>query len=443
VENPEQTTKLKSVSIIGGGFCGLAAAYDLAKAGVKVKIFERDKELGGLAGVFEVSPGCFLEKFYHHWFSSDRHIIDWCKELGIEDKISFRKTNTGLYFSNTKFRLSSPLDLLTFKPLSLISRIRTGIMVLLARRINDYKKLEDQTAEEWICKTAGKESYEIVWRPLLSGKFGPDAKDVSAVWFWNKIKLRGSSRGDDGGEQLAYIDGGFKEVIKAIEGNLKSLGVEVYRNTPIKEIKTNQVSVESVITESGQEFKSDKVLVTTPLPTFTSLCPTLSPEYRSKINQIRFLGNICLVLILDRSLSDTYWLNVADPDFPFVGIIEHTNFDPPERFGGKHIVYLSKYLSTKDERYSYTEEQLWNYALPYISRMFPEFSPSWVTEKFLWREPYSQPLITEHYSELIPSFNTPIENLHLATMAQVYPEDRGTNYAVREGRLAARKLLGL
>ena len=140
-------------------------------------------------------------------------------------------------------------------------------------------------------------------------------------------------------------------------------------------------------------------------------------------------------------MSDTYWLNVADPDFPFVGIIEHTNFDPPERFGGKHIVYLSKYLSTSDERYSYDAEQLWNYALPFISRMFPNFSTDWVTDKFLWKEPYSQPLMVKHYSEILPGLDTPIANLHLATMAQVYPEDRGTNHAVREGRAAGRGLL--
>jgi len=434
--------KPQSIAIIGAGFTGLAAAYDLAKAGVQVDIFERDPAIGGLAGVFKVAPECYLEKFYHHWFASDRAVIDWCGELGIGPKISFRKTNTGLYFSNSRFRLSSPLDLLTFKPLSLLSRIRTGLMVLRARRVSEWKALEDISAEDWIIQMAGRESYEVIWRPLLAGKFGPDAKDVSAVWFWNKIKLRGSSRSEDGGEALAYIEGGFETVLQSIEENLRKLGVNIHLNSPIQSIQVEDNRFTSLYL-AERTHSADRLLVTTPLPIFAKLCPALPPEYADRLSRIRYLGNICLVLVLEKSLSETYWLNVADPDFPFVGIIEHTNFDPPARFGGKHIVYLSKYLSTADPRYGFSADEMWEYALPFIKRMFPQFSADWVKEKYLWKEPYSQPLVVKRYSELIPSFDTPIRGVHLATMAQVYPEDRGTNYAVREGRKVAAHLLQL
>ena len=80
-----------------------------------------------------------------------------------------------------------------------------------------------------------------------------------------------------------------------------------------------------------------------------------------------------------------------------------------------------------------TPEQVFEYSLPYIQRMFPEFDRSWVTRHHVWRAPYAQPIVEKHYSRLIPDVRTPIDGVFLSTMAQVYPEDRGTNYAVREG----------
>jgi protoporphyrinogen oxidase len=185
---------------------------------------------------------------------------------------------------------------------------------------------------------------------------------------------------------------------------------------------------------------SDAVLATVPLPHFMRMTPGLPQEYVERHSQIRFLGNVCLVLRLKRSLSSTYWLNVADPSFPYVGIIEHTNFDDPANFDGRRIAYLSKYLPTSEAMFRMSDSELFEYSLPYIQRIFPEFTREWVEGSFVWRAEYSQPVITKHYSKLIPDEQTPIEGLWLSTMAQVYPEDRGTSYAVRHGRAVARRI---
>jgi protoporphyrinogen oxidase len=147
------------------------------------------------------------------------------------------------------------------------------------------------------------------------------------------------------------------------------------------------------------------------------------------------------VLRLNRSLSSTYWLNVADPTFPFVGIIEHTNLDPKENYNGEHIVYLSKYLPTTESLFSLNNDDYYAYCEPFIKRIFPEFDRSWVNSYHVWKAHFSQPVITERYSQLIPDTKTPIESLWLGTMAQIYPEDRGTNYAVRYGRRIARDII--
>ena len=421
----------KTAAIIGGGFCGLAAAYELAKAGIEVTLFEKDNELGGLAGTFEVSPGKRLEKFYHHWFSSDIDILNFIEEIGLGDRIKFCPSRTGFYHANSIFRLASPWDLLRFSPLPLVDRIRTGLMALYCRRIENWQVLEDVLAKDWIQKIAGKKSFEVVWGPLLQGKFGAAWEEISAVWFWNKLKLRGSSRKGAGEEKLAYFEGGFGALIDAVKIELSKMGVKFVLGVEAK--------VEKGLVVNGASY--NQVLVTTSLPDFTNLATDLPTDYLAKLAQIKFLGNVCLVLKLKRSLSSSYWLNVADPSFPFVGIIEHTNIDDKDNYGGSHIAYLSKYVPETDALFKMEPDPFFEFALPHLKKIFPDLERSWVDSYFLWKAKNSQPLVTKHYSKLIPDFKTPISGLWLSSMAQIYPEDRGTNYAIKYGRRVAKQML--
>lgn len=433
-------TNDKEVIIIGAGYTGLSAAFDLCKAGCKVTIYEADGDIGGLAGTFELTPGVRVEKFYHHWFTSDLDVLGLIDELGLSHLKQYRSSNTGLYYTNSVFRLASPLDLLTFSPLPLLDRIRTGFMALYARRVEDWHPLEDISAKEWLIKHGGKKAYDAIWNPLMQGKFGVEADNVSAVWIWNKLKLRGSSRDKKGGESLVYFGGGFGALTDGIRSALEEMGVTIHLKTPVESILIENGRSIGVKTAHGVH-KADKVLSTIPLPQFLQITPQLPETFRSQCEEIRFLGNSCLVLRLARSLSSTYWLNVADPTFPFVGIIEHTNLDSKENYNGDHIVYLSKYLPTSEKLFSFTTDEMLEYCIPFIQRIFPEFDRSWILSHHVWKAHYSQPVITKQYSSSIPNLKTPVENLWLCTMAQIYPEDRGTNYAVRYGRRVAKDIL--
>lgn len=426
----------KTINIVGAGFTGLTMAYHLSKAGWKVNLFEKDAEVGGLAGSYKIGDQ-YLEKFYHHWFTSDKAVTDLIKELQCEEKIIVRPIKNGMYYANNFFKLSSPMDLLKFKPLNIIGRIRLGFVVLAVRMIKDWKKLESITAKDWLLKICGKQGYTIVWEPLLKGKFGRYAEDVSAVWFWNKLKLRGGSRGEKGKEYLAYYKGGFASLANTMVAEIEKNQGKVFVSKPVVEVNNTELK-----TADGELFPADKTVMTIPFPIISKLLGNnVSEAYKKELNRIQYLGNVCLTLELKHSLSEIYWLNVNDPGFPFVGVIEHTNFEPTESYKGRHIVYLSKYLPTDETLYNMTEAEFFTYAMTYIKKMFPAFEDSWVLDYHVWKEAYSQPLVTLHYSRIIPDYKTPLPNVLINTMAQIYPEDRGTNYAVREGKLIAERII--
>jgi protoporphyrinogen oxidase len=430
----------KKICIVGAGFTGLSAAFELSAAGHHVTLFEKESDIGGLAGTCEIRPGVRVEKFYHHWFTSDTDVLTLIDQLGLGHLKRYVNSNTGLYYANSIFRLTRPLDLLTFTPIPLLDRIRTGLMALRARRIEDWRPLEALSAEEWLLKLGGRRAYEVIWKPLMQGKFGAEAAHVSAVWMWNKLKLRGSSRDTKGAESLVYFGGGFGALTDGIRAALTERGVVIKTSCGVRRICTRDGAAVGIESDAGVS-PADEVLVTLPIPQFLEIAPELPRDYQQRCQEIRYLGNSCLILRLNRSLSSTYWLNVADPTFPFVGIIEHTNLDAPANYGGDHIVYLSKYLSTSDPLFSLPPDEYYAYCEPFIKKIFPSFSREWVLSHHLWKAHYSQPVITRHYSKLIPAESTPIRNLWLSTMAQIYPEDRGTNYAVRYGRRIAQRMI--
>ena len=427
------------VAIIGAGFCGLAAGFELSKLGIRVTILEQDSDIGGLAGSFSVN-GMRLEKFYHHWFTNDEHVMQLVTELGTQQDVLFRPGRTGMYYANDFFKLSTPLDLLRFSPLPVVDRLRLGLLALRARRINDWRDLEQLSATEWLTRLGGEKAYDCVWDPLLRGKFGDAASDISAVWFWNKLKLRGGSRDSTGDEKLAYYRGGFAALADELVARIESTGGRVRTNAAVKELVTRSGRVTGIVA-AGEHHPADAVIATPALPIIADLVePHVTGEYVDSLRRIRYLANVCIVLGLDRSLSDTYWLNVNDPSFPFVGLIEHTNFEPAETYAGRHIVYLSRYLPETDPFYHLADHELMDRVIPSVQRMFPAFSPDWLLGYDVWRARYAQPIVERGYGRLIPSNETPLSGFYISTMAQIYPEDRGTNYAVREGRRVGRQV---
>jgi len=422
------------VIIVGAGFTGLTAGLELARAGRKVLIIEKDDAPGGLAGTFEFKSGVTIEKFYHHWFNNDEYVPQLARELGLEDQIVTLPSRTGMYFNGKLWRLSTPFDLLKFSPLSLLDRIRLGLLVFKVRQIKDWKTIEHLTIREWLEPLCGKNVFRIVWEPLIESKFSIFADAVNAVWFWKKLVLRGSTRDKQGGEQLAYFKGGFGRLAQGIANEIVKLGGEIRYGVEVTSVQSEGGRVTALNTRDGALAAREFLLT----PSFAIIAKMFNgaadEKWLTSLRRVNYLGNMCLVLQMDRSLSDTYWLNVNDPGFPFVGVIEHTNFDPPENYDGKHIVFISRYLATQDPVWSFGDKEYLDFAIEHLQRMFPEFNESWVKEFRVWRAEYAQPVTERDYSKYVPKRETPFANATISTMAQIYPEDRGTNYAIREGK---------
>jgi protoporphyrinogen oxidase len=422
------------IAIIGAGYSGMVAAYDLKKADHDVTIFESAEYVGGLASGFkEPHWDWSVEKFYHHWFQSDSEMLGLIRELGLEDKVRFPRPLTVMLYKNKWYPFDSIINALRFPGLGFgLNKIRFGFVGLFLRLTNNWRALEKVTADEWMLKYAGKQVYEQMWKPLLIGKFGPYYKDVNMAWMWARIKARST--------RLGTFEGGFQKFADLFAEKLRQMGVEIKLKAQINTIKQDQAS--GGLSVDGESF--DKVLVTTSPNLMARLCPDLPKNYLKGLLELKSMGAVVMTLALKYSLSKDgyYWFNVPkDEGYPFLALVEHTNFVPKENFGGDHIVYAGDYLELGHEYFSMSDDELLERFIPAFQKFNPEFSRDWVKKIWVNKTNYAQPVPLVNHSKNIPEVQTPIQGLYFASMSQVYPWDRGTNFAVEIGRKAARLML--
>lgn len=431
----------KRIGVIGGGFAGLTAALRLAQAGHDVTLWEKGR-FGGQAATIPYGD-TRIEIFYHHLFQSDSSIVALADELGIGDKLMWLPSDVG-YFSNGRILpLNGALDLLKLNILPLRDRIRLGLVTLYLQKTSKWEKFESVTAHEWLQRALGKNAYDKTLGAQLKAKFGSYYDKVAMVWFWGKIWLRTTSRRTPlDQEKLGYFDGSFQVMVDALVRGCEEAGVTMHRGAGIsslEQVSEGKWMVASDASEGPQ--RHDIILATTPSNIFQKLVPDLPPHYTTKLNALEYEAAVVALLELEKPLSDVYWLNIADDGLPFTAVIEHTNFVDPEQYGGNRLVYLSKYIEPEHPYFTMDDDAIIAEYLPHLKKINPEFDPSWVKQRWVFRERAAQPIIPLHYSELIPEHQTPLQNLWLANTTQIYPEDRGTNYSVRLGEDIARLIL--
>jgi len=425
---------MKNIAIIGAGIGGMAAAYDLARAGYKVTIYEASDQVGGLASGFkEPHWDWWVEKFYHHWFASDRHMLGLIDELGWRDKVLFPRPYTVMYHKGKFYPFDSIPTAILFPGLGWgINKIRFGLVGLYLRLTNNWHALEKVTVDAWMRKWAGDQVYELMWKPLVVGKFGERYADqVNMAWMWARLKARTT--------RLGTFQGGFQAFADLFAARLKEMGVEFHFSALVSRITPFPEGGLNLDTPDGP-IHFDQCLATTSPVLLARLAPDLPSDYLAGLLSLKSMGAVVMVLSLKHRLSEEgyYWFNLPKSDgFPFLALVEHTNFLSPDYFGGDHILYVGDYLEADHEYFSLSQEQLLERLLPVLPRFNPNFHPDWVNKIWLFRTNYAQPVPMVNHSRNIPSIQTPIPGLYFASMSQVYPWDRGTNFAVEIGRKAA------
>ncbi len=421
--------KYKRYAIVGCGAAGCTLAWHLTRIGHEVHVYEKEKGPGGLASDIPFG-NTKLDRFYHHIFTSDTHILAFLDRLGLSEKLHWCSSSVGFEYEGKLYPFTTPVDLLRFRPLSLLSRFRVGLSVLKMRRRNSYADLEKITAEELIIHEMGEQAYRILWEPLLRSKFGERYREVSAVWFWGKVKLRGGTRSKGGsGECLGYLKDGWAQVFEAMGEQIDSQGGHFHFHELVRKIETVENGL-SVHTRSGIE-EYDRVIVTPSIPSFLNMVLSLPDEYKQSVSQIPYQANITFVLGLKRSISPFYWLNITDPDSPFVAVIEHTNLFRDPDYGELIPIYLSRYLHEDHPYYKMKLPQLKELFLSHLEKLLPAFNRDEIESLTFSKAQYTQPVIGLDYSRKKPAYRTPLPGLFLCTMAQIYPEDRGMNYSMK------------
>jgi protoporphyrinogen oxidase len=421
------------IGIIGAGFAGLTAAYELTKGGHEVTLYEKEAAVGGLSSGFKEERWEWaLERFYHHFFASDAEVIGLITELGLQDKLFFPRPTTSLWYKDKAYPFDSYLRAVLFPHLPLIDKLRAGPVAIYLRLTRNWRPLEKYTAHEWLTRWLGQRGYQTLFEPLLVGKFGADYQEVNMAWMWARLYKRSPS--------LGYFVGGFQALADALLERVRAQGGAVHLNAPVHEIRP-KASGELLLRAAGGEAVFGRVVATISPQAMLQLAPDLPEGYQAQLRELRSLGALALILALDRPLTQGhYWINLPKAEFPFLGLVEHTNYIDPAHYGGDHLVYLGDYPPPGHEYFQLSKEELLERFLPHLLRFNADFSPTWVRQSWLFREEYAQPVPMLNHWRKIPGLRTPIPGLFWASMSQVYPWDRGTNYAIELGRTVSAAL---
>lgn len=419
------------IGVLGGGAMGLTAAYRLASAGHQVVVIEKMDVLGGLAAGFPIGPS-HLERFYHHLFGTDRDVVGLIDELGLGDKLVWQKPKTSILWQGERRQFDDPISVLRYTPLPFPDRLRVGLVVASLKLTKDYHRFEGVTAESWLRRMMGERATALLWEPLFRAKFWQYHDRVAMSWFWARIYCRTP--------QLGYMRGGFQQLYDRLDERIRALGGRIELGREVKSVASDADGSVRVVTDAGDE-SFDRVLATLPTRLFAQLAQGLPSDWLDRYDWGDWLGAHCVVLGLDRPLTDVYWLNVNDPGYPFLALVDHGNFMPPSDYGGLFPLYLGNYLPMSNERFRQTDAEILADYLPTLKRINPAFDEGWVKQSWVFKAPYAQPVVTSEYRHHIPPHATPLRNVYLANMFQVYPQDRGQNYSVRMANDVARIIL--
>lgn len=429
----------KKWGIVGGGIMGMTLAHRLAQQGQQVTIFEAAPELGGLVSSWKMPTGSGKnkeeiewDKFYHVILLSDFRTRNILKDIGLEDKIEWVETKTGFYINGKLYSMSDTIEFLKFPTLNLIDKFRLGLTIIVASRIKNWKRLEKIPVTTWLKRWSGTNTYNKIWLPLLRAKLGESYTKTSAVFIWATIqRLYGARRSGLKKEMFGFVPGGYKVVIEAFKRTLLNESVQIRTNTSVTEVKTGADNKPLIKLTDDSVESFDEVIVTLPSPIATRLCTGLSPNEIQKLNNIDYLGVICVAVLMDKPISDFYITNITDTRFPFTGIIEMTALVNKAYLDGHTLIYLPKYVSTEDPLFKQSDEEIRDYFISNFKNMYPLITDDNIKFAGVARAKHVITVAKLNYSETLPGIRTSVPNVYIVNTSHIIDGTLNVNETVR------------
>jgi len=427
----------KRIAIVGAGYTGLTIGYRLSQAGFDVTIYEKENYAGGLASGFQLD-GLPLEKIWHFLYMSDHDALGLAEELGVKKYLAFHDSSVSTYYDGKLFRFSTPLDLLRFKPLAFWNRIRTGLVALYLQRLKNWKPLTHVTALDWMTRRAGQQAAKVIWEPLLKGKFGEYHDKVIMSWLWARISIRTRSK-ENTGEKLGYFKGGFAVLTDRLIEEIEKSGGRLRLGSAVVSIVNKEGR--GIDIKAGERSDTyDAVVATVPTGVFGELIKSnkeVGNAHVERLSAIDYIGAVAMVFTSDQKISPFYWHNINDPKIPFLVFLSNTVLTGEDVTGGKNVYYVGFYASHGHAYFSQDEDSVMSEWEKGIKDMFPGFDPSRIREKALFKFKHAQHIVDLGYEEKIPAYESVVPGVYLANFSQIYPDDRGINFAIQEGNKMA------
>lgn len=418
------------IGIIGGGFMGLVLAHKLAEKHT-VKVIEKDTQLGGLATHFDYGEFTW-DKYYHVILPTDNHLINLVKDLGLENKLEWRRSMTGYYVNKSFYSISSSKDFLLFPPLNLFDKMKLAYTIFYGSRINDRAKLEKITVKDWLIKVGGKQTYEKFWSPLLLAKLGDSYERVSAVFIWTYIKRLFQARSSAAQkEHMGYINGGYKTVFDRLQNTLQESGSDIVLKQSVKNISGNTSGGIDLTYADDIVEHFDKVIFTAPLNVLKKVTSTDILEISDNKKEVEYLGVICLAIVTKEPLTPYYVLNIADKEVPFTGVIGMSSLVDIEQTNGEYITYFPKYITADHAYWKKSDEELKTIFLNGVQQLYPDFNMDHLTSTHLHSAFKVQPLQVLNYSEIIPDIKTKHPDFYVVNTSQFINDTLNNNSVVK------------
>lgn len=421
---------------------GISTALELAKKGVfRIALFERDASLGGLSSAFSWNDLTW-DRYYHVVLSTDTEMLQLLKELGLDRELFWRETRTGFYGNGRLASLSSTMDFVTFPFMTMWQKFRMGMGILYSTMLKNPSKLDRIYVRTWLTQVFGRRVYERIWEPLLRSKLGDARERTSAAFIWATIKRLYGARGSGSKvERMGHVHGGYARILEKAERLLLDRGVALHKSEAVCGVAKNMDTDKFRISTGTGEYFVDKVVMTNSCPGILQTVEAgENHPYWDAMARVNYLGVACVLLVLSRSLSPYYVINLLDKELPFTGIIEATNVASPEELGGYHLVYLPKYMPKDDAMAGLSDDELLRQFTRRLRNVFPDLKDEEIIHSMVFREACVQPLQELHSLDRKLPVETPVPGLYVTNTAMILNSTLNNNAVIALARQAARKV---